>query len=299
MNKELSLFRKEMELELEHILSYWMQHVVDESNGGFYGRIGNGNKLYPKASKGAVLNSRILWTFSAAYNHTFLNDYFKTADRAFIYLINHFFDNDNGGVYWSVDYKGQPLDTKKQVYALAFALYGLTEYYRCRESALAKELAIHLFNTIEQYSYDKQKGGYIDAFAKDWGPLADLRLSNKDANEKKTMNTHLHVLEAYSNLYRIWPDEKLKQQIAGLINNFLRYIIDPVTHHLVLFFDENWQAKNTVVSFGHDIEAAWLLQEAAEAIDDPILVRKTKDKALLLARAASEGLDTDGGLWYE
>ncbi len=288
-----------MELELEHILAYWVQHATDETNGGFYGRIGNDNKVYPKAPKGAVLNSRILWTFSAAYNHSLLNDYYKMADRAFIYLVSHFFDNENGGVYWSVDYKGRPLDTKKQVYALAFALYGLTEYYHCRESALAKELAIHLYNSIEKYSFDPQKGGYIDAFAVDWKPLDDLRLSDKDANEKKTMNTHLHVLEAYSNLYRIWPDEKLKQQIAGLINNFLQHIIDPATRHLILFFDENWRANNTVLSYGHDVEAAWLLQEAAETIGDTLLTRKTKDKALLLARAASEGLDTDGGLWYE
>ncbi|HEY4149948.1 MAG TPA: AGE family epimerase/isomerase [Chitinophagaceae bacterium] len=299
MKKELSLFRKELELELEHILAYWTRHAVDEVNGGFIGRIGAGDKLHPKAPKGAVLNSRILWTFSAAYNHNFLNDYYKTADRAFVYLVHHFFDNENGGVYWTVDYKGRPLDTKKQIYALAFALYGLTEYYRCRESALAKELAVHLFTTIEQHSYDPAKGGYIDAFARDWQPLEDLRLSAKDANEKKTMNTHLHVLEAYSNLYRIWPDEKLKQRITGLINNFLQHIIDPVSHHLILFFDENWRANNTVVSYGHDIEAAWLLQEAAETIGDPVLIRKTKDNALLLARAASEGLDTDGGLWYE
>ena len=299
MRNELSLFRKEMELELEHILAYWMQHAVDEEHGGFYGRISNENKVTPRAPKGAVLNSRILWTFSAAYNHTALNDYFKMADRAFIYLISHFFDNENGGVYWSIDYKGRPLDTKKQVYALAFTLYGLSEYYRCRESALAKELAIHLYNTIEQYSYDPVKGGYIDAFSMDWQPLDDLRLSDKDANEKKTMNTHLHILEAYSNLYRIWPDEKLKQQIAALLNNFLQHIIDPSTQHLILFFDENWRPNNTIFSYGHDVEAAWLLQEAAETIDDAVLIRKTRDKALSLARAASQGLDTDGGLWYE
>ena len=299
MKRELVLFRKEMELELEHILAYWIQHAVDLEHGGFYGRIGNDNKVNPRSAKGAVLNSRILWTFSAAYNTTSLNEYCKMADRAFIYLINCFFDNEYGGVYWTVDYKGTRLDTKKQIYALAFAMYGLSEYYRCRESALAKELAIHLFNTIEQHSYDPAKGGYIDAFAMDWAPLGDVRLSDKDANEKKTMNTHLHILEAYSSLYRIWPDEKLKQQIQGLINNFLQHIIDPVTQHLILFFDENWRPNNSIVSYGHDVEAAWLLQEAAETIEDPILIRKTRDRALALARAASEGLDADGGLWYE
>jgi mannobiose 2-epimerase len=299
MKKELALFRKEMELELEHILAWWIRYAEDEAHGGFYGRVSNDNKAHPKSPKGAVLNSRILWTFSAAYNHGHLNEHFKAADRAFIYLITHFFDNNNGGVFWSVDYKGSPLDTKKQIYALAFTLYGLSEYYRCRESALARELAIHLYTTIEQYSYDPVKGGYIDAFAMDWQPLADVRLSEKDANEKKTMNTHLHILEAYSSLYRIWPDEGLKRQISRLINNFMEHIIHPATQHLILFFDENWRPSNTVISYGHDIEAAWLLQEAAESIDDAGLLQKTKDKAISLALAAAEGLDTDGGLWYE
>ncbi|MBS1564641.1 MAG: AGE family epimerase/isomerase, partial [Bacteroidetes bacterium] len=155
------------------------------------------------------------------------------------------------------------------------------------------------YNRIEQYSFDAARGGYIDAFSADWRPLSDQRLSNRDVNAKKTVNTHLHLLEAYASLYRIWPDEGLRQQISRLLENFFQYFIDRSSQHLVLFFDENWRPDNTQISYGHEIEAAWLLQQAAETIQDPVLIRKTRDKALTLARAASQGFDTDGGLWYE
>jgi mannobiose 2-epimerase len=299
MEEMLRQYHDDMQQELQHILAYWMQHATDNEHGGFYGRIAAANKVDAKADKGAVLNSRILWTFSAAYNSVHNNEYLTTANRAFEYIVTHFFDKEHGGVYWSVDYKGEPADTKKQVYAMAFALYGMSEYYRCRQSVLAQELSIHLFNTIEKYSYDPVKGGYLEAFARDWQPIQDLRLSSKDANEKKTMNTHLHVLEAYTSLYKNWPDTLLKTRIESLIDNFLEHIIDTNTHHLVLFFDEQWNRKSETISYGHDIEAAWLLYEAAEAIGNKELLQKTAAMAIAIANAAAEGLDKDGGLWYE
>jgi mannobiose 2-epimerase len=299
MKEQLQQYQQDLQLELQHILAYWATYAIDNEYGGFYGRVGACNKVQPKAAKGAVLNSRILWTFSAAYNHAHNNDYLKVADRAFQYIVSFFFDKEHDGVYWSVDHKGQPLDTKKQTYALAFALYGMSEYTRAKQSVLAQEIAVHLFHTIEKHSYDPLKGGYREAFTRNWQPLADLRLSSKDANEKKTMNTHLHVLEAYTSLYRNWPDVLLKERIAGLIHNFLDHIIDASSKHLLLFFDEDWNAKPGPVSYGHDIEAAWLLQEAAEAICDEALITQTKTMAIVIAQAAATGLDKDGGLWYE
>jgi len=219
--------------------------------------------------------------------------------RAYHYFITHFTDKEHGGVYWSVDYKGNPSDRKKQVYAQSFAIYALSEYYRATGSTGALELAISLFNTIEEYSYDSIKGGYIDAFAEDWSATTDLRLSAKDANEKKTMNTHLHILEAYCNLYSLWADKTLKTKIENLLHNFNTHIIDSSTGHLALFFDENWKPQSTLISYGHDIEAAWLLQEAAETICDAVWIDTTKQLAIRLTAVASEGLDADGGLWYE
>ena len=221
------------------------------------------------------------------------------AERAFRYIIDHFIDKKYGGVYWTVDYKGDPYDTKKQIYALSFAIYGLSEFYQCSKKQQAKELAIELYNLIVEHSYDAVHGGYIEALSRDWKEIKDLRLSKKDANEKKSMNTHLHVLEGFANLYRIWPDEVLHKKITELIHIFLDHIIDKKSNHLVLFFDEAWNVKSDIISYGHDIEAAWLLQESAETIGDAALIQQVKMQSVKLAGAAAEGLDKDGGLWYE
>lgn len=295
----LRLFKEELETELHAILSFWMQHCIDEVHGGFIGRLDHDNNRYEDAPKGAVLNSRILWAFSAAARYKGQKAYRAMADRAFDYLHRFFVDTTYGGVYWSITPDGKPLDTKKQIYALSFALYALSEYYRLCTAEKAKVLAQDLFYAIERYSFDPRYGGYLEALAQNWQPIADLRLSAKDSNEKKSMNTHLHVLEGYANLYRIWPDAVLKEKIAALIRIFLDHIIHPQTHHLILFFDEAWQPRSGGVSYGHDIEAAWLVQEAAEVIGDRSLIETVKQKSLLIAEAAARGLDRDGGLWYE
>lgn len=299
MNEQLRQYHSDMQQELQHILAYWINYATDNEHGGFYGRIGEANTIDAQADKGSVLNSRILWAFSAAYNQTHQSEYLAIADRAFEYLISFFFDIIHGGVYWTVDYKGMPKDSKKQVYAQAFALYAISEYYRCRQSAPAFETAIRLFETIEKYSYDTVNGGYFEAFARNWQPLQDSRLSSKDANEKKSMNTHLHLLEAYTGLYRNWPDHLLKKRMAALIKDFMEHIIDRNTYHLSLFFDENWTVKSHTISYGHDIEAAWLLYEAAEVLQDKDLLQKAARSAIAMAHAAAEGIDKDGGLWYE
>jgi mannobiose 2-epimerase len=295
----LSVFKSEMQQELHAILDYWIQHTIDEQQGGFYGRLDNENIVYSDAPKGCVLNARILWTFSAA--SVFTNDrwYAKMANRAFAYIRDHFVDKEYGGVYWSVTSKGEVHDPKKQVYALAFVLYACSEYYIALHNEPAKQLAIDLYNIIQEKSFDPVHGGYLEAFTRNWQPVEDLRLSDKDANEKKTMNTHLHVLEAYTCLYRIWPNDGLKQHIEQLLSIFEQRIVNAQTGHLHLFFDEQWNVKSGTVSYGHDIEASWLLPEAAEVIGDEEWIVKMKTLSVKMAEAVIIGVDTDGGLWYE
>ena len=158
------------------------------------------NPYDQKTEKGAVLNARILWTFSAAYRLLKKEEYLSAAMRAKRYVIDHFYDREFGGIYWSLDYKGHPLDTKKQIYAIGFAIYGLSEYHRATGDTEALEYAVRLFEDIEKYSFDSVKNGYCEALAREWGEIADMRLSDKDENERKTMNTHLHILEPYTNL---------------------------------------------------------------------------------------------------
>lgn len=292
-------YKKEMADELKQLLQYWMDNTVDDPNGGFAGQIDENNQMYPEAPKGSVLNSRILYTFAAAYTLTNNAAYLKMADRAFTYICNHFIDPVWGGVFWSVDYLGRPLDTKKQVYASAFTLYALSAYYECSKNELVKEMALALFLTIEKYSFDTVQGGYIDAFARDWTPMEDIRLSAKDANASKTMNTHLHLLEAYTAFYRINPDDFVRERLLQLIRNFSEHFIHPSTGHLQLFFNEKWELQTGPVSYGHDIEASWLLLEAAEVLGDLTLIDAMKELSLSVAEAAIEGLDKDGGLWYE
>ncbi|RYY34205.1 MAG: N-acyl-D-glucosamine 2-epimerase [Sphingobacteriaceae bacterium] len=299
VSAQLKQYKIEASAELHNILGYWAKYAPDTVNGGFIGRIDHDNQIYANAPKGSVMHARILWAFSAAYNLESNNAYLKQADSAFQYISSYFIDEENGGVYWSVNHRGLPLDTKKQVYANAFVIYALAEYYRASGKQQALDMAISLYNLLIEKSYDHERTGYLEAFTKQWQPIDDLRLSAKDANEKKTMNTHLHVVEAYANLYSVWPDERLKQQIVTLLDNFSDHIIDAETGHLVLFFDENWNRKSDTVSYGHDIEAAWLLLACAHIIKSPQLIEKFNNIAIKITKAAIEGLDTDNGLWYE
>jgi mannobiose 2-epimerase len=299
MKDLLNNYKKEQEAELSSILHYWMRQTPDLIHGGYYGKIDISNKVYPEAPKGSVLNARILWSFSAAFNLTGNKDYLEFADRAYQYIINQFMDQDAGGMYWSVDYTGKPLETKKQVYALAFALYGISEYVKTGNNEEAKQHAISLYHAIEKYSHDLRHGGYIEALTKDWQPLQDLRLSEKDANAPKSMNTHLHVLEAYSTLYKVWPSPELEKSIQALIRLFTDHIINPEKSHLVLFFDNDWRHRSGMISYGHDIEAAWLVPEAAEGIGNSELAEEAKQFSFWLINGALEGIDEDGGLWYE
>lgn len=285
--------------ELNAILAFWSQETIDEKNGGFIGEIDYNNHKNYEADKGSVLYARILWSFSAAYALNQEASYKILAKRAFEAIQHHFYDNEFGGIFWSITHDGKPKDTKNQIYALAFTIYGLAEYYKISRETKALNMAVSLFRKIEAHSYDAKHEGYFEAFSRDWQPLEDLRLSEKDANEKKTMNTHLHIVEAYANLYQIWPEFELKVKIREILYVISAYFINKKTWHLKLFFDENWVEKPDVISYGHDIEAAWLLLWCAETIEDKNLIEEYKQYAVAIANATIEGIDTDGGLWYE
>ena len=299
MERRKKILKNKAKTELINILDYWLKNTIDKENGGFIGEINHQNVINNNSEKGAVLNARILWSFSAAYAVEKNPEYLKTAKRAFQYIKDYFFDKEFGGIFWSLQADGKPKDTKNQIYAIAFVIYGLSEFYKIFKNEDALELAQSLFYKIELYSKDYKNKGYLEAFTRDWQEIEDLRLSEKDANEKKTMNTHLHIVEAYANLYLIWPNPKLKDSIKEILEVIALYFINKYTWHLKLFFDENWKEKEDVISYGHDIEAAWLLQWCAEAIEDEVLIKNYQKYAVAFADATKEGLDTDGGLWYE
>lgn len=298
MNGILEYLREDTREELtEDILKYWMEHTINP-DGGFHGRIDGRGELVPDSPRGGILNARILWTFASAYRLLGNEEYLMTAFRAKHEILHHFYDPEFGGTYWSLDASGQPLDTKKQIYAIAFAIYGLSELYRATTDSESLEAAVKLFRSIEDHSFDKARNGYLEAFTRDWQPIEDMRLSDKDQNDAKTMNTHLHILEGYTALYRVWKDEFLARQLRNLIELFLDRILLP-DGHLALFFTEDWTVTSHVTSYGHDIECSWLLCEAAEVLGDKKLLERVKAACARTAEASLEGWTPEGGMSYE
>ncbi len=298
--ESLKELREELELELkDNILSWWMEYAPDHELGGFHGHIDHQNQVVEGAGKGAVLNARILWTFSAAYRMYEQPEYLETARRAYAYIISYFTDKKHGGVYWELEPDGSVRSSRKQIYAIAFTIYGLAEYHMACGDEQALKYAIGLFRDIESQALDRMYNGYTEALTRDWKALDDLRLSEKDDNESKTMNTHLHILEAYGNLYRVWKDPALERALDNLIQLFLERFADRERNQLNLFFDEQWKLKSTLISYGHDIECSWLLHEAAVILGKEELVKDTAGLAVAMAGENMNGLDIDGGLFYE
>ena len=284
----------------ENILPFWMTHVPDREHGGFHGAISNTLEIDLHAPRAAILCARILWTFSAAYRRLGASVYLDAATWAYTALTRTFWDMEHGGVYWTVDRQGVPVMARKHAYAQAFAIYGLSEYYRATQHPESKALACRLFELLEAHAFEPVHGGYIEGCDRDWGQLEDMRLSDRDLNSRKSMNTLLHILEAYTNLLQIWEDDQLRTQHRGLLETFLTRIFDPATGHLRLFFDDDWTPLTDAVSYGHDIEASWLLWEATQRHTDSELHRRMRALTLTLAENTyREGRDADGSLFYE
>jgi cellobiose epimerase len=303
MDAPFALLRRlseEMQSELvTNLLPFWLDRAIDDRNGGFVGRVDADGRPDYGADKGGILNARILWTFSAAYRALGDEQYRHAADRAFTELEEHFWDHEHGGVFWMLSATGTPVDERKHVYAQAFAIFAYSEYYRATGEAAAIERALTLFRFIETIATDSRYGGYAEAFSRDWQALEDVRLSDKDDDVPKSTNTHLHLLEAYANLLRCWPDRGVHDALTELLQLFVSRIYDSEHQSCVPFFDEDWTPRSSLISFGHDIETSWLLTNAAALISDDDLRARVITLALELARSvACRGVDSDGGLLY-
>ncbi len=282
-----------------NILNFWLQRMVDHEQGGFYGRIDGNDKLVADAQKGAILNARILWAFAAAYRVVGDKRYLGSALRAKDYILNHFVDHEYGGVYWSVNADGSPKDTKKQSYAIGFTIYGMSELARATGDKEALSCALNLYRSIEEHAFDATNNGYIEALSRQWQPMDDMRLSEKDENGSRTMNTHLHIIEPYTNLYRVAPSPELKERLVNLLHIFTDKLLNKDTKHLDLFFNDEWQGQRNIESFGHDIEASWLLHETALVLGDKEVLAWIEPIVKAIAVAADEGLLPDGSMVCE
>lgn len=297
--RELATLSAEVEKDLtDSVLPFWINHVTDPA-GGFYGMVMSDGKPVPGAEKGAILNGRIIWTFSKAFGKYGLPQYREAADRAADYFIAHFIDPKYGGAVWSVDSEGAIKDGVKQTYATAFGIYGLAEHFRATGDRRSLDAAIGMFRTLEDKVHDHAGKGYLETFARDWFH-SDTKGVDGMAGATKTMNTHIHVMEAYTTLYQVWPDEELRACIVELLDILQSKLYNPATKHLILYCDDDWKSLEEVDSFGHDIETSWLLCEAAQAIGDPeILARIRKQAVEMTDVALAEGLSEKGYMRYE
>ncbi len=299
MNETLASWRRELSDELtERILPFWGA-LLDWRSGGisFPGRVDGYGRPHHDAGVGAVLAARMLWFFSAAYRTTRREEALTAARRMRRYVGTYLIDRRHGGVFWELAPDARPRDCRKQSYAIGFAIYGLAEYARATGDTSASDEATALFETLESHAFDAGAGGYVEAFARDWQPLDDMRLSLRDMNAVFSMNTHLHILESYAELLRVAESERIRQRVVGLLEIFAERIYDRRTGHLNLFFDAAWRPQSDTVSYGHDIEASWLIDDAARAAgcSGP----ETNRLVGALAAAAAEGLQPDGSMAYE
>ncbi len=299
IKQSLLSYKSEVEVEMSSILDWWMEHMLNKETGFIYGEISGANIPDANAPIGLVLQSRILWTFSAAYNYTQNKVYLNFAHTAYKQLITQFYDKHYGGMFWSVQPNRIPVSTKKQAYGIAFAIYGLSAYYEATKDQAALDKAAELYRCLEMHFYDPVYGGYIECLGNDFSVIEDVRLSDKDQNAIKSMNTHLHVIEAYAKLYTVLPSEALKQSVTQLLVIFEQHIIDPITFQQKLFFQNDWTSTDSEVSFGHDIEAAWLLQEAAVITKDALRIEKFTNIAQAMASEVAANLSPEGAVYND
>lgn len=298
--QRMKQLKKEVSADLTgNLLPYWSKNMVDNVNGGFYGRIDGNEKVYPDEDKGGILNARILWTYSSAYRIYKDTAYLRLANRAKDYIMAHFIDKQYGGAYRSVNAKGEPSDTRKQTYTQTFFIYAMAEYCRATGDKEALKTAKEIFEAFEKYVLDKESNGYFEVFTRDWQRSRDKLIGETTLIDEKTMNTHLHLMEAYTNLYRVWPDKRMAERLRNVVEIFLDHIIDKQTAHLICFMDKSWNRTSMIDSYGHDIEASWLLCESANLLGDPELIARVNNTSLRIADAASEGLQPDGSMMYE
>ena len=288
----ITQLRQEIVQDLtENILPFWATHAPDPA-GGFYGTLTFDGKPRANAMKGGILNARLLWTFSAAYRMLKDEQYLMLANRAQRYFLDHFIDPEYGGSYYTVTADGDPLSTQKNTYQNAFAIYGLSEHYRATGNRASLDAAIAIYCKMVEYAYDSVNGGFIESFDREWQMIEVI--------SPKTMNTNLHVLEALTNLYRVWNDPGLRKHLQEEICVMSNKVLNQQTWHEQLYLTMDWVNQQEIDSYGHDIEFSWLLVEAAEVLGDEVILKDTERIAVNLATVQLEqGIDKNGAMMYE
>lgn len=301
LTEELNIYHGIFNKELhENILSFWVKYAQEKTGHGFYGAVDLKGNPIPDAPKSCVLNARILWTFSEAAINFKNQNYTELAKKAYKVVQQDFADTQHGGYFMSIDGANQPLDTIKHTYAQAFVLYALSKYYELLPTPDTKKELHAYFTFLEEKTKDKTNPGYLEAFTRDWELFSENRMA--DNNEPRSMNTHLHILEAYAAFYKVSKNELAGKRLKELLLLFIENIIRP-SGQMGIFYNEQFEetsASKAICSFGHDIEASWLLWEAAEILNDSEILDKMKLISVKMLDLTDRlGVDKDGGLFLE
>lgn len=278
----------------ENILPFWIEHSCEDRNDGFVGKMSNDLREDRGAAKGLILNARILWAFSAAVRLDDQKEYEEMAERSFDYLTEYFEDEEEGGYFMRVQPYGRPLGKNKILFGQASTLYGLSEYFLATNSKKSLKRAQSLFNLIESKCREKKGLGYHETFDREWEPIGKEGLPQGG----KTMGTHLHMLEAYANLYRAWPNQRVEEALRALVDLFFEKMVHPEEFYFHETFDPEWRPLKETHLFGHDLEVAWLLCGAANALEDEALISRANALCLNIAdQVLAVGVDEDGGVF--
>lgn len=279
--------RKEL---VNGIIPFW-KNLRDDEYGGYYGLLDYDLNLDKKAEKGCILNSRITWFFANAYLLLKDESLLDEAKHGYEFLKNKCLDKEYGGIYWSLNYDGTPKDTTKHTYNQAFCIYALSTYYAASKDAEALELAMQLFEKIEITCMDE--AGYLEAFTRDFKPESNEKLSENGVLADKTMNTLLHVFEAYTELYRVSKETKVKERLMWIMDVFADKVYNPELHRQEVFFDKNYNSIIDLHSYGHDIETAWLMDRGTEVLGDETYTERmgaiTRDLTSQIYKVAFDG----------
>ena len=285
----------------KNILQFWIDHATDNEYGGMVGWLGREGDPIPPGTKSLVQQTRVVWTFSAAYERYPDPVYGEVATHTLKFLRERMWDKGHGGFNWLVDRKGKVVDDKKHLYGESFALYALAEYSRAFQDPAAKREALELFRLIDQKAHDNTNGGYFEAFDADWSHQIKNQLAMNLAN-RKSMNTHIHLLESFTTLYQVTQDPAIRKRVEELLNLCLNKIVDPQKGYLRLYFTNDWKpAENfETSSYGHDIELSWLITESAEALGRTTDAQVKAVALALVDHTLRDGFDDQqGGVYNE
>ena len=285
--------------EVKDILDVYIDHVYDPS-GGFYGAMTRELEAVKDADRSLVLNARILWTFASAFRILKDPRYLKMAEHAKAYIQKYFIDPEYGGAYWSVHADGTPADETKYPYGISFVIYGGAELARANGDKGALAMARQMFGALEGHALDKTNDGYFESFSRDWKTrLGSFNIKDQSLGSK-ALNTHLHLIESYTNLMRADDEPVIRNRVGSLIDIMATKLLDTDNYHYKPFMTDDWRAVETLYSYGHDIEGSWLLTEALEAYGNEELIERHKETSVKIAAACEAGINPKtGGMYYE